>query len=393
MYAGRIVEHGPVRAIFREPQHPYTRGLLASMPGARPASAAAGDRRDRAAPRRLSARLRVPPALPGPVRPARSGAVRGGGPRGVPSDHLVGEPITGRELRPTVQRAVGRTCSPAPWPMPLAHAVSQPGLTKVFTRRRTASAAARASPPWTTSASRSSEGETFGLVGESGSGKTTTGRCMLRLVEPTSGRSASGARTCWRSRAAGCARRGATCRSSFRIPTRRSTRACARARSSRSRSSSIGSGRAQERRERVAELFELVGLDPAHLTRYPHEFSGGQRQRIGLARALALNPSFLVLDEPVSALDVSVQAQVVNLLIDLQERLRLDLPLHRARPAARRAPLHARGGDVPRADRRDGADRVDCSTRPSIRTRARCCRRSRCRTPTRPGGASSSIRR
>jgi ABC-type oligopeptide transport system ATPase subunit len=167
------------------------------------------------------------------------------------------------------------------------------------------------------------EGETFGLVGESGSGKTTTGRCILRLTEPTSGQ----VRFKNEDVLSFAAARLRAARRQMQIVFQDPYASL----NPRLRVGTIveeplvihGVGSAAERAARVAELFQLVGLDPAWRTRYPAEFSGGQRQRIGLARALALNPSFVIADEPVSALDVSVQAQIVNLLMDLQDRLQL----------------------------------------------------------------------
>ena len=167
-------------------------------------------------------------------------------------------------------------------------------------------------------------GETLGLVGESGCGKSTTGRCILRLIEPTEGEIWFEGRN-------------------VTHLDKRSQRALTRDMqiifqdpfASLDPRMQVGriigealvihrlARNARERQDRVVQLLETVGLHPDHLHRFPHEFSGGQRQRIGIARALAVNPKLIVCDEPVSALDVSIQAQVINLLEDLQRQLGL----------------------------------------------------------------------
>ena len=172
------------------------------------------------------------------------------------------------------------------------------------------------------------EGETLGLVGESGCGKTTTARCILRAIEPTAGRISV------RAANGSVVEMGALRSSELRALRREMQMIFQDPFTSLNPRMTLldlvgepllvhGLGNRREREERVADLLRRVGLRPEYMRRFPHAFSGGERQRIGIARALALHPRLVVADEPVSALDVSVQAQILNLLLDLQADFRL----------------------------------------------------------------------
>ena len=196
-------------------------------------------------------------------------------------------------------------------------------------------------------------GETLGLVGESGCGKSTLARCLARLYDLTAGSVTFEGRDISRLK-----------RRQLR-PVRRELQMVFQdpyaSLNPRKRVGTILSdplrihhyGSRGKIRARVRELLDLVGLSPEHVNRYPHEFSGGQRQRIGVARALALHPKLVIADEPVSALDVSIRAQVINLLDDLQDELVADVRVHRARPGRGPAYLGPDRGHVPGQDRRD----------------------------------------
>ncbi|NYI05007.1 dipeptide ABC transporter ATP-binding protein [Allostreptomyces psammosilenae] len=302
MYRGRKVEEGPTAEVLRAPRHPYTRALIASVPtlrtppGSRLLTVADflggdDDADGEAVAGRDGGQAAAESSAPGPVETASPAAAE-----------AVSAPAVAAPEGSALLSVRGLCVD-----FPVRSAILRRTVEKVRAVRNVSFEIAR--------------GESFGLVGESGSGKTTTSRVLVGLERATSGSvrfDGEELTTAPHARRMALARRiqivfqdpysslnpRRTVEEIVAAPLEIHTRATAR-----------------ERRARVRELLELVGLEPAHLHRYPHEFSGGQRQRIGIARALAMEPELIVADEPVSALDVSVQAQVLNLLQDLRREL------------------------------------------------------------------------
>ncbi|RBM18334.1 glutathione ABC transporter ATP-binding protein [Prauserella sp. PE36] len=315
MYAGRIVEHGPVREVLRDPRHPYTRGLLDGLP-----------RLDRRV-----ARLRPIPgqppdlaAIPGACAFHERCALSQDRARCREERPALRVTATGRESAcHFAEEVAGAGAEPdeprtAGTPGPVVLEVRD--LVKRFPDRRSGRGEVSA-VDGVSFALRA--GETLGVVGESGCGKSTVGRAIVRLLEPSGGRIVFHGTdlTAANRRALRAAARGLQLvfQDPFASLNPRMTVRQVLAEPLRVHRLVTGDRIAA----RVTELMDLVRLNPEHADRYPHEFSGGQRQRVAVARALAMEPSVLVLDEPVSALDVSIQAQVLNMLDRVQRELGL----------------------------------------------------------------------
>ena len=313
MYQGQMVEHGPVLDIFESPQHPYTKGLLACRP-------------------RLDSPYRLLPTVDDFMETrTENGSVK-----------LIEKRLDEARIEQLTSTGRGRLLNPRPELEAMGHpwdsTPRQPDTTAVEDgtrplveveglhvyfpiRKGVFSRVVDHVKAVDGIGFKVYRGQTLGLVGESGCGKTTTGRALLRLIEPTDGRMLYDGTDLRALGRADLRRMRSHMQIIFQDPygslnprmTIESTITEPMV------IQRIGSGRS-DRRDRAAALLEEVGMLPEHLLRYPHEFSGGQRQRICIARALAVEPDFIICDESVSALDVSVQAQVLNLLKRLQER-------------------------------------------------------------------------
>lgn len=328
MYAGYIIEHAPVHNLYSETSHPYTLGLLESIPSIEGTE------------KRLIPIQGTPPDLLAesigcPFAPRCRYAVEQCWKENpvleqVAPNHLVAcwqweevrrqsnhvEKLQESEGQPAVLDS--DEASSSDWLVNVTDLKKHFPIYEGIIRRQTG--AVRAVDGVSFHIKR---GETLGLVGESGSGKSTIGQTILRLLEPTSGQVTFNGKELT-----------SLSDEELRLSRRNMQIIFQDPYASLNPRESVGNiiieglnihklGTDFERAKRVEELMIKVGLDPAYASRYPHEFSGGQRQRVGIARALATNPTFIVADEPISALDVSIQAQVVNLLDDLKKELGL----------------------------------------------------------------------
>jgi len=333
MYAGNIVEEGPVEEIFANPSHPYTYTLLESIPR---------EEQDRLTPieGNVPDLIDMPPGChfaprcPWAQEECRAGEIPYLQHGGADVDHRSkcvletfdeSEYGADREGLAATSHEVGDTL------------MQVEGLKKHFNRADDVLDRWLATEPQTVRAVDGvsfdvREGETVGLVGESGCGKSTTGRTILRLLEPTDGRVLFAGDDLAELSGADLREARKDMQMIFQDPmssldprmtVRQIIEEPLKIHDLPEEAPGDGTSQREQRRQRVLELVEAVGLSRDQVDRYPHEMSGGQRQRVGIARALAVDPDFIVADEPVSALDVSVQAQILNLMEDLQEEFGL----------------------------------------------------------------------
>ena len=328
MYLGTVVERGPVAQVFHDPRHPYTRALLRSNP-----------RHDGLSGRRLQTIAGGVPSLLNrpagcPFHNRCEEAIAGTCDRLDPTPVAVGVDHVARcwvadapprivapaRVEPVAARPRQRTTLPILEINDLSMHFPQ---RRGFLRREVAPVRAVNNLSLNVF-----PGETLGLVGESGCGKTTTGRCIIRTLDPTAGSILFRPTDGW---VQDVARKPRHTLKAYRRQVRMIFQDPYSSLDPRMTVADIvgeplkvnGIASGSELRDRVAELVRRVGLRDEHLRRYPHAFSGGERQRIGIARALSVNPRLIICDEAVSALDVSVQAQILNLLRDLQDELQL----------------------------------------------------------------------